>query len=173
MKPFDYQKEALRTWDDSLSLEDGLANIGLGLCGESAEVVTEMRHLDRGSFDAIEDLERELGDVFWYVAIGCHVLGIGFGGVLKVSRRHNLEVSTGETLMRSACAFADVAKKVAFHGAYLDPMRGQEPACLRLKEIAGHAAALAEHYELPLSEIFAANSLKLRARWPEGFIKIH
>lgn len=74
-----YQEEAARTGGSDLKPENrekGLSCAGLGLAGESGEVadlikkVLHHRHpLDEGK------LKKEAGDVLWYLAHLCNVLG--------------------------------------------------------------------------------------------------
>lgn len=71
-----YPAAARRTWDPDLTVEQGLALIGLGRAGESGEVVD---HLKKYLFHA-KPLDREkvldeLGDVLWYISNACDLLG--------------------------------------------------------------------------------------------------
>ena len=61
----DYQKLAMRTANPKCK---NLSNVGLGLAGEAGEAA---------------DLAKELGDVAWYIALGCEVIGIDLETVLQ------------------------------------------------------------------------------------------
>lgn len=70
----EYQRLAMRT-----ATEEGtaLTNVGLGLSGEAGECADLIKkHLHHGHPLDREKLMRELGDVMWYAALGCKVLGV-------------------------------------------------------------------------------------------------
>jgi len=90
----DYISEAVKTakpWD---SKEFGLAYLGLGLAGESGEVVDMLKKGFSGAKELnIEELKKELGDVMWYIANLCHALDLDMDEVLemniaKLRKRH-------------------------------------------------------------------------------------
>lgn len=70
----EYQKRATQTYivnDDHRPVER-LARLALGLCGESGEFAEKVKKIMRGDVeyvDAINDLEQEVGDVLWYLAV--------------------------------------------------------------------------------------------------------
>lgn len=79
-------------WVDSVSSyrvnELGLIYAGLGLAGETGEVVEKVKKIVRdkeGSFteDDREYLRFELGDVLWYVAKFCNELDLNMEDVLR------------------------------------------------------------------------------------------
>ena len=75
----DYQREAARTGGSDLlpdNKEKGLNCAAMGLAGEAGEVcdlVKKWQH-HRAPRD-VEKLRKELGDVLWYVAHACNVMG--------------------------------------------------------------------------------------------------
>jgi NTP pyrophosphatase (non-canonical NTP hydrolase) len=75
----DYQREAARTGGSDLlpdNKEKGLNCAAMGLAGEAGEVcdlVKKWQH-HRAPRSA-EKLRKELGDVLWYVAHACNVMG--------------------------------------------------------------------------------------------------
>jgi NTP pyrophosphatase (non-canonical NTP hydrolase) len=77
----EYQKLAARTSNADLSYQR-LAVSALGLVGEAAEA-TEMvkKHIGHGHALDKEKLTAELGDVMWYVADLCTLLGIDMSDV--------------------------------------------------------------------------------------------
>ena len=79
----EYQKAAMRTANpESLNLN----NVGLGLAGESGEVADLIKkHLYHEHPLDKERLAKEIGDVMWYVALGCTVLGLDLDDVLRMN----------------------------------------------------------------------------------------
>jgi len=89
MKANDYQELASRTLIDApdIPLSDRETMIvwnAIGLAGEAGEVVD---HIKKGIFHRhglnLEQLEKELGDVLWYVAALCTKLDINIEDVMK------------------------------------------------------------------------------------------
>ena len=90
----DYQAQARRTMNTALSEQDARTMTALGLVGEAGECselikkhVFHNRALDR------EELQAELGDVLWYVAMladacGLSLQEIAAHNVEKLSRRY-------------------------------------------------------------------------------------
>lgn len=77
----DYQNAAMRTANPECK---NLSNVGLGLTGEAGECADIIKkHLHHGHNLDKEDLVKEFGDVCWYIALGCEVLGVDFEEVLK------------------------------------------------------------------------------------------
>ncbi|MGM0380631.1 MAG: nucleoside triphosphate pyrophosphohydrolase family protein [bacterium] len=86
----DYQEEALKTviYPDE---GDNLIYPVLGLNGEAGEMAEKLKKIIRDNEGKIEEdkkeeLARELGDVFWYLAVCAHELGFE----LEEIARHNL-----------------------------------------------------------------------------------
>jgi NTP pyrophosphatase (non-canonical NTP hydrolase) len=73
----EYQFVSRRTITFDKPLNDNAANFAMGLCGESGEV-SEMlkKHLYHGHPLDREELEKELGDVMFYVAGLCTLFGL-------------------------------------------------------------------------------------------------
>lgn len=81
----DYQRAALRTAQvDSMSVDELLLNGVMGLCGEAGEVidlVKKTRFQGHGmDYDA---LEKELGDVAWYLAIASYAAGFKLSAIME------------------------------------------------------------------------------------------
>ena len=77
----EYQKLAMRTANPKCK---NLSNVGLGLAGEAGEAADLIKkHLHHGHDLDKDHLAKELGDVAWYIALGCEVIGIGFEEVLQ------------------------------------------------------------------------------------------
>ena len=89
MKTFDeYQRAAARTMnttDDELrNPEKRLAIFGLGVAGETGEVVEMIKkHIGHGHELDLQKLTKELGDVLWYLSAICTVCGLELESVAK------------------------------------------------------------------------------------------
>jgi NTP pyrophosphatase (non-canonical NTP hydrolase) len=94
MNFFEYQNEAMRTaipWDSSNEM---MCNLAMGLAGETGEVVDYLKKvvfhkhdLDKGK------IEKELGDLLWYIAVLASKLNIrlddvAFYNVEKLKKRY-------------------------------------------------------------------------------------
>ena len=77
----EYQKLAMRTANPECK---NLSNVGLGLAGEAGECADEIKkHLHHGHPLNRAKLIKELGDVAWYLALGCEVLGEDLEDILR------------------------------------------------------------------------------------------
>ena len=76
----------------------------LGLCGEAGEVAEKLKKIIRDkegvvSPSDIDEIEKELGDVMWYIAAICHELDITMNEVIDAnvaklkSRRERNKIS--------------------------------------------------------------------------------
>jgi len=110
MKTFkEYQREAARTAGSDLSPENrkmGLSCAGLGVAGEAGEVADVIKkHLHHGVALDETELRKELGDVLWYVAHACNVMGwelgdIAAGNVEKRRARYPEGFTTADSIAR-------------------------------------------------------------------------
>lgn len=80
----EYQKKAIST--ALPSIEKNIYYYSLGLSGEAGEVCNKIKKIlrDRDGVvppEVCEDLSAELGDVMWYVAGMCSVLGLSLEDV--------------------------------------------------------------------------------------------
>jgi NTP pyrophosphatase (non-canonical NTP hydrolase) len=76
----DYQKNCMKTMNPK-GFE--LLNVALGLCGESGEFAD---HIKKANFQG-HDIDKaylikELGDIQYYIAIGCEKLGIDIEDIM-------------------------------------------------------------------------------------------
>ena len=86
MKANDYQKQALRTLNPSLSKSEVLINGVMGLCGESGEVIDLVKkHLAQGHELNREKLAKELGDVAWYLAETAYALDYDLESIFQMN----------------------------------------------------------------------------------------
>lgn len=83
MRANEYQKLAMRTANEECM---NLSNVGLGLTGESGECADIIKkHLHHNHELEREHLLKEYGDVLWYVALGCEVLGAKMEDVMQMN----------------------------------------------------------------------------------------
>lgn len=83
-----YQLLAYRTANHNLSAFDQLRNAVYGLNGEAGEVIDILKkHEFQGHTLNKEKLIDELGDIAWYLALGCTALGVTLTDIFN----HNVE----------------------------------------------------------------------------------
>ena len=105
MKINEYQELAMRTANPKCK---NLSNVGLGLAGEAGEAADLIKkHLHHEHELDKDHLAKELGDVAWYIALGCEVIGIDMETVLqrnidKLKARYPEGFSTEHSLHRAA-----------------------------------------------------------------------
>lgn len=84
----DYQNQAMKTLNPSLSKRDVLINGVMGLCGEAGEAIDLVKkHLHQGHPLDKDKLVKELGDIAWYLAETAYALDLP----LEIVLRKNLE----------------------------------------------------------------------------------
>ena len=83
MKLNEYQTLALRTAKRG-SFEHDLNHVALGVAGEAGEFADAVKKhtIYNKAFD-YENAAEELGDLLWYVALGCETLGITMSQVAE------------------------------------------------------------------------------------------
>lgn len=82
----DYQRAAARTSNDEREFDERIANAALGLAGEAGEFADmAKKYLYHGHRLDDEAVAKELGDVLWYVAEACTVLGLDLGDVAALN----------------------------------------------------------------------------------------
>ena len=103
----EYQHMAARTIN---RLADNLTNTALGLAGEAGEVADIIKKITCQGHPLTDEvrakLAEELGDIGWYLALGCTTLGIDMGDVLaanieKLRRRYPDGFSTDRSVNRN------------------------------------------------------------------------
>ena len=78
----EYQNLAMRTANKSCDY----ANAGLGLTGEAGECADIIKkHMYHGHELDKESLKKELGDVMWYIALTCELLGTTMNDVANTN----------------------------------------------------------------------------------------
>lgn len=94
MKFNEYQNLAKLTQKQFATKDEMVANVGLGLCGESGEVADILKkHLLKSKELDVEHLKEELGDVLWYLAEACECFDftledIAKANIEKLKKRH-------------------------------------------------------------------------------------
>ena len=144
MDPTTYQAAAARTLPAALSDRDRLSMLALGVVGEWAEY--------EQALDAATKQE-EAGDVLWYIAGLCTVLGVDMAILADVDHSKMLIVDA----LGDIC---ETTKKHLYHGKDLNRIRILR-GCAKLYAVVAK--------QEPTAEIMAANVDKLKARWPDGF----
>lgn len=83
LTPNKYQELAMRTAKPECR---NLSNVGLGLAGEAGECADLIKkHLHQGHTLDKEKLKKELGDVAWYLALGCEVAETRLEEVMRMN----------------------------------------------------------------------------------------
>lgn len=82
----EYQELAMRTKNPELSADHSLMNGVLGLCGESGECADMVKKLFfQGHNMDVKHLQKELGDVLWYVALCADSLGLKMDDIMQAN----------------------------------------------------------------------------------------
>lgn len=84
MKLNEYQNQAVSTAKSNIKNDE--AYLALGLVGEAGEVAEKIKKSIRDGVLDVEGLQKELGDVLWYISI----LGLRFGFDLEGIAKMNL-----------------------------------------------------------------------------------
>ena len=79
----EYQEKAMRTANPECK---DVCNFALGLTGESGEVADLIKKAKfQGHGLNREGVIKELGDVLWYVALGCEIIGTNIDEVMNLN----------------------------------------------------------------------------------------
>ena len=103
----EYQKRAMTTLNPDLSKKDMLINAVMGLCGESGEAIDIVKkHLHQGHELDKEKLQKELGDIAWYLAEAAYALDIPLdeileGNIAKLKERYPQGFDTEKSIHRT------------------------------------------------------------------------
>ena len=102
-----YLKLAMTTLNPDLSKKDMLINAVMGLCGESGEAIDIVKkHLHQGHELDKEKLQKELGDIAWYLAEAAYALDIPLdeileGNIAKLKERYPQGFDTEKSIHRT------------------------------------------------------------------------
>lgn len=82
----EYQKNALRTANESLSPFQQLQNGIMGLNGEAGECIDILKkHMFQGHELDEEHIAKELGDIAWYLAISAYAIGYDLESIMRMN----------------------------------------------------------------------------------------
>lgn len=101
----EYQELAMRTLNPELSKKDVLINSVMGLCGESGEAIDIVKKwLAHGHELDREHLEKELGDIAWYLAEAATALDLPLESIFqanidKLKKRYPEGFDTGRSMI--------------------------------------------------------------------------
>ena len=92
MTPNQYQSLAITTakmFPSGMTVEPQLSDIlhaTLGIAGESGELVDAVKKtvIYNKPLDVV-NFKEELGDILWYVALGCHAVGVNMEDIMKAN----------------------------------------------------------------------------------------
>lgn len=104
----EYTKKCKRTTGHFNNIEEQVCSYGLGLCGESGEVVDHIKKIifHGHSFDR-DKLSEELGDLIWYIAMLLDVLELDLEDILdknieKLKKRYPSGFTCKDSIERTA-----------------------------------------------------------------------
>lgn len=101
MKINEYQELAMTTLNPELSKKDVLINSVMGLCGESGEAIDIVKKW----MAQVHELDKELGDIAWYLAEAATALDVPLESILqanidKLKKRYPEGFETKRSLVR-------------------------------------------------------------------------
>jgi NTP pyrophosphatase (non-canonical NTP hydrolase) len=150
MNANEYQSLAMRTAAGSRQHGDlnAIAVMALGICGESAELLTD------GA-----DYDKELGDCWWYAAVLAELIDTKLEDYIHFTYR----LASEKELFLSAGRIADYVKKIFGHGHTIDKQKLQDLLRAYIHVLVCLSGMGNMH------KIWEANIEKLRKRYPDGF----
>ena len=79
-----YQDLAIRTKNKALTYKEQVANLSMGLSGECGEVLDYLKKcLYQGHHLEVSVVEKELGDVMWYLAVLADTIGLDLADIAE------------------------------------------------------------------------------------------
>jgi len=165
----EYQAQALTTLNLALDGNERLANLALGLCGETLELARVICEACPNSRRRIID---EAGDVMWYLVVSADALDCRLQpwddllddcqfGMVSTTILHHLW-----SMCFASGEFGEFAKKVVFQGHPLAKHRSE--MVLRLEEVFRNLRDILWAYRMPVVEVLHYNVSKLKERYPDG-----
>lgn len=151
----DYIELAIRTESSNWHQPNTrLLHAFMGLVTEVAEI---------GNAESQEDLFEEYGDLFWYLAIACDVLGVTFEDLEGAEIDGTLDPFSAMIVL--AAELLDTQKKFIFYGRNYDDM----VIISLVGQLYLYVCKELEINDFRLDEVLAANIAKLRKRYGEKF----
>lgn len=161
----EYQKSAMRTMNPSLSQEQQLAVLGLGIAGEVGEVLDIVVF---PSTKAKEKMKNELGDSAWYIGNTYTYLKETWRFPIELTNykpRDEAILTLAAKASVVAAKIADDIKKSVGQG---HPINRKEIIEL-LSTLTFYIIYIGQRYDLTLEEILVNNTNKLAKRYPTKF----
>ena len=80
----EYQEKSARTLNTDLSRNEAISNYSMGLAGETGEAVDILKkHIYHKHELDISEIEKELGDIMWYIAALSTTLGLDLNNIAQ------------------------------------------------------------------------------------------
>lgn len=166
---------------ERLSGEDGfkgarLLHMSLGISNEIGEIyeaadACDKAHSSTGPLIEAASLliREEIGDLCWYTAGACDVMGIKFIHIMKAEPFDPESLADLDVVFKQlaigAGMIAEQVKKHVFYGKQFD----HGVIVVGLGEVAHSAMSLALFYDLDFNKILVDNIAKLATRFPDKF----
>ena len=84
----DYEKAVMKTANTKLTKYEALQNAVMGMCGESGETADLLKKfLWHGHDLPLDKMEKELGDVLYYVTWAANSLGLSLEQVMRTNNK--------------------------------------------------------------------------------------
>lgn len=158
-----YQKDAAKTINTHLSYDKRLMEMGLGLCGEAAEL-KKILNSNMTKEEFREEMVNEGGDISWYAAALCTLHKREFSEVVPDEiQPYPLSIAADKVVI-AAGDIADAIKKAVAQGHKLD----LDSIYSHLTDLVSNLAVLLSFFGIDYEEVLAYNNLKLQKRYPNG-----
>jgi hypothetical protein len=152
---YDYIENAIRT--ESSSWHDPNPRLLHAAMGMMTEVIEVGEALDD------DEVRKEIGDIYWYMAIACDELGITFEDLEDAEVDGTVDNWVG--VLTNTAVFLDLQKKWIYYGKAMT----KERLIAALAQIYEYLLRELDDAGYRLDEILAENIAKLRARYGEKF----
>lgn len=137
--------------------------MGLGICGEVAEIVKIMN--SPMTDESRAKLKSEGGDVNWYAAALCTLHKYEFSEVFPSELQPYPPGLSSDKMVIAAGEIADYIKKVVAHGHKLE----LDKIFTQLQDLLANLVVLLTFYGFDYDEVLWGNIAKLEKRYPNGF----
>lgn len=174
MNLIDYQRAAIRTAKWFPSLLDNLEHAALGTMTEGGEFATVVKRVEIYGKEMLPEMRanalEELGDTYWYVALGCEALGTTIEKCKADLDGQDIDKII--TLKSATLALGGISGAL---GAVVAAMRQADSLDMvrELPEFFGIASLAIDKCIVMLGanpdDVRADNIAKLRARYPEKY----
>lgn len=156
----EYQKLAMRTKGTDFTNKELMLNAALGLAGEFSEFLICPK----------EEEKKEIGDIFWYIALMCEVCNIKLDDICEIctnieSRAHESEKKIAKCAILIIGNICDYIKKIYFQGHSMD----KEQIKMHISILFSLLLDVIDIKGYDVEEIWQLNINKLKKRYPDGF----